>query len=108
MSDLVQRLCAGDHRVEVVTRPERTIDAFKASLDRGYIHIKFTETKGGTELGVRVDPTLSELATADFPNQRGQIRVVGRLTLDYVPVRCVADIDIPSLSGTGRLEIAAE
>jgi hypothetical protein len=30
---------------------------------------------------------------------------VGDLTLDYVPVTCVARVDLATLDGTGRLEI---
>jgi hypothetical protein len=104
MSDLVQRLCERDHPVEVTLRPERTVAALKECLDRGYVHIKFTSTRGGTELGVRIDPDRSDLSSADFDQQRGRIKVVGGLTLDYVPVRCIADIDLPTLQGSGRLE----
>jgi hypothetical protein len=103
MSDLVERLSNGRHPVEASLRPERTLGALKACIDRGYVHIKFTGTRGGTELGVPVDRQLSNLA-ADFDNGTGQIHVVGDLTLDYQPVRCVADIDLASLSGEGYLE----
>jgi len=33
------------------------------------------------------------------------IRVCGELTLDYVPVKVVTDIELPSLEGQGHLEI---
>jgi hypothetical protein len=104
MSELVERLCNGSHRVEVALRPERTVEAFKQCLDRGYVHIKFTETRGGTELGVAVDPQLTDLSSADFDNRTGRLTVGGKLTLDYVEVRCLADINLAELSGTGRLE----
>ena len=53
---------------------------------------------------MRLDPDSTDRSKADFANARGSIRVVGHLTLNYVPVRCVADIDLSSLSGTGHLE----
>ena len=102
--DLVERLCQGQHPVEASLRPEKTAQALQECLDRGYVHIKFTGTRGGTELGVRLDPDSTDRSKADFANARGSIRVVGHLTLNYVPVRCVADIDLSSLSGTGHLE----
>lgn len=108
MNDLVQRLSEGQHPVEVSARPQRTVKALKDSLDRGYVLIKFTGTRGGTELGVPVDRDLSDLTGADFDNETGRLKLVGSLTLDYVRVRCVADIDLPSLHGTGRLEPIAE
>ena len=33
------------------------------------------------------------------------VHVEGTLTLNYVPVRCVADIDLATLNGTGQLVV---
>lgn len=104
MSDLPQRLTKPQH-VEASLRPERNLSYFKAAVDRGYVHVKFTETRGGTELGVRIDPERSDLTGADWENGTGSIKVAGELTLDYVKVRCHATIDLASLEGTGYLEI---
>jgi uncharacterized protein YbdZ (MbtH family) len=101
---LVDRLCDGDHPVEAGLRPERTAKLFKEAIDRGYVHIKFTQTKGGTELGVRLDRDACDFSKADFENGSGTVHVEGGLTLDYVKVRCVAEIDLKTLEGTGRLE----
>lgn len=99
---LVERLCDGDHSVEVGLRP-RTANLFKESIDRGYVHIKFTQTKGGTELGFQLDRNASDFSTADFENGKGDVHVEGSLTLDYVKVKCVADIDLSTLEGKGHL-----
>ena len=50
---LVEKLCEGAHPIEASLRPEKTVKALKERIDMGYVHIKFTETKGGAELGVR-------------------------------------------------------
>jgi hypothetical protein len=105
MSDLVQRLSVGEHPVEVSLRPARTLAVLKECLDRGYVHVKFTGTRGGTELGVPVDAQQSDFTAAAFDAGIGRFRLVGALTLDYVKVRCVADIDVASLQGSGHLEI---
>ena len=102
--ELVDRLCEGDHPVEASLRPEKTVQALQECINRGYVHIKFTDTKGGTELGVRLDNDLSNLSQADFEKQNGIIHLVGGLTLNYVKVRCVADIDLNTLTGQGHLE----
>ena len=108
MNDLVKRLSEGSHPVEVSLRPERTIKLFREMLDREYLLIKFTQTKGGTELGFKLDKARSDLTKADLEAQTGKLRVCGELTLDYVPVRVVADIELPSLEGQGHLEILGE
>jgi uncharacterized protein YbdZ (MbtH family) len=103
-NDLVERLATGEHPVEVTLRPVKSAQALKECIERGYVHIKFTSTQGGTELGVRLDKNASDLREADFAGQRGSLRLVGGLTLDYVPVRCIADIDLSTLAGKGHLE----
>jgi hypothetical protein len=103
MSDLVERL-SHDQPVIASLRPESTLEAFKAALDRGYVHVLFTETRGGTELGLRLDPAHLDLSSADFEHHTGSVEVAGELVLDYVPVRCSATIDLATLRGTGRLE----
>lgn len=101
---LVDRLCDGEHPLMFNCRPERSADALKARIDLGYVHLKFPQTNGGTELGVRLDPGASDWSRADFAQRTGEVTLVGALTLDYVPVRCVATIDIATLEGTGHLD----
>ena len=103
MDELVACLCAGDHHVEASLRPEKTVKALKECIDRGYVHIRFTETKGGTELGVKLDRQASDLSKADFDMETGNIHLVGNLTLNYVKVQCIADIDLKTLQGKGCL-----
>jgi len=107
MSELVNRLCEGQHPVEVSLRPNRTVGALKESLDRGYVHVKFTNTRGGTELGFEVDRQRTDVGRADFVGETGRLTLAGVLTLDYVKVRCLAEVELPSLQGYGRLERVA-
>lgn len=100
---LVDRLCEGSHRVEAGLRPEKTVKLFKDAIDRNYVHVKFVDTRGGTELGVRLDRDNCDFSRADFENSSGTVHVEGGLTLDYVDVRCIADIDLATLAGTGQL-----
>jgi hypothetical protein len=104
MNDLVSRLSEGEHPVHISIRPEATVEAFQECVSRGYVLVKFPNTRGGTELGFKIDKELSDLSKADFTNKHGSIRLVGRLTLDYVKVCCVANIDLTTLHGLGHLE----
>jgi len=101
---LVDRLCEGDHLVKAGLRPEKTVKLFKEAIDRDYVHIKFTQTRGGAELGVRLDRDACDFSQANFENGSGTVHIVGNLTLDYVRVRCIADIDLNTLEGKGQLE----
>ena len=106
MSELVDKLTSGRHPVEIMVRPERTLKAFKRCIDRGYVHVKFPNTQGGTELGVRIDPIDPGLGKADFDAGHGQVTLRGSLILDYVPVKCCAVIDLQDMRGEGWLELA--
>lgn len=104
MSELVEKLTAGDHPVEISLRPEKTAAVLKECINRQYVHIRFTDTRGGTELGVRLDPAETDLSKADLEAAKGEAKFVGNLTLDYVKVRCIATVDLETFAGHGRLE----
>lgn len=103
MDELVERLSQGDH--PVIAGRANSAEELKQSIDRGYVLIKFTETRGGTELGMRLENEAVDLSQADFGQATGIAHLVGKLTLNYVPVRFIADIDLATLKGTGHLEI---
>ena len=105
---LVDRLSTGDHRIVVSQRPEPTVKALKEAIDNGYVRVKFTETKGGTELGFKFDKDASDLSNGNFEDGRGNVRLVGGLTLDYTKVRVIANIDLSTLEGQGHLEKVLE
>jgi len=103
MDDLVQRLSEGDHPV-TVGGPKPSLEEFRKRVEEmGYVFIKFTGTRGGTDLGVRVDKSATDLSKADFDQGKGTAHVEGTLTLNYVKVRCAAEIDLETLNGTGHL-----
>ena len=54
-----------------------------------------------------MDHEACDLRQADFENGVGTVHLEGALTLDYVKVRCIADINLKTLEGTGRLEKVA-
>jgi hypothetical protein len=74
----------------------------------GYVFMKFTETRGGTDLGVRIDKEATDVSQAHFAEGRGLAHIEGTLTLNYVKVRCVAEIDLATLKGMGYLVILEE
>lgn len=101
---LVSTLCSGTHRVVAGVRPEGSVDAFRACIERGYVHVRFVDTRGGTELGVELDAEIKRAALAATATPGGMVHIEGELVLDFVPVRCIADISSSTLEGTGRLE----
>ena len=104
MNELVKKLTR-EQAIVASLRPQTTPDYLKAAVDRGYVHIKFTETEGGTELGIRLDRESSDISQANFEDGSGSIRIVGDLVLDYVPIRFHGQIDLATMAGTGRVEI---
>jgi Core binding factor beta subunit len=108
MNELVQRLAEGDHPV-TVGGPQPSLQELRKRIDEiGYAFVKFTDTQGGTDLGVRVDKGATDVSQADFESGSGTVHIEGTLTLNYVKVRCVAEIDLATLNGTGHLVILEE
>ena len=105
MNELVQHLSQGTHPI-VVGGPQSSLEDLKNRLtNMNYVFIKFTDTRGGTDLGVRVDPSATDLSQANFEQGIGTVHVEGTLTLNYVKVLCIANIDLATLSGFGRLKV---
>ena len=99
---LVGRLSNGRHAV--ATSRYKTASELGDCIERGFVLVKFTGTRGGTELGFRVNPDHTDTTGANFKDGVGTVRVGGDLTLDDVKVRCLAQIDLQSLAGEGYLE----
>ncbi len=106
--NLVQFLATGTHPVEVDLRPAVSLSEFQAAIQRGYVHIKFADTRGGTVLGVKLDKPEGVLESDAFVRGTGQVYLAGALCLNYTRVRCVAAIDLPTLRGQGHLEVIPE
>jgi hypothetical protein len=107
MDDLTKRLSLS--QPVVVGGPEPSAEELQRRLeDIGVAFIKFTETRGGTDLGVRVDRAACDSSAASFDEKSGTVHVEGTLILNDDPVRCIADIDLATLKGTGRLVVIEE
>ena len=105
MNELVERLSKGDHPVAM----QRCKDAheLKEMLERDFALVKFTGTRGGTEVAFDIDKSRSRL-DADFETPRGNIHLEGELVLNYERVRMIAEVDVETRKGTGHLEPIVE
>jgi hypothetical protein len=104
MNELTQRLTVA--QPVVVGGADPTVEEVRNRTgEMGYVLIKFTETRGGTELGFPLDRDATDISAADFDNGTGTVHVEGSLILNDDPVRCIADIDLATLNGTGRLAL---
>jgi uncharacterized protein YbdZ (MbtH family) len=99
--DLVAYLSQGEHPVQATaTSAEQFIERVRS----GYVNIRFTDTRGGTELGIKLDPAVGDTIGADVEGQKGKVHIAGDLTLKYRQVRLTADLELDTLQGTGRLQ----
>jgi hypothetical protein len=103
LNALVERLAQGNHPIILGGPTPNAADLQNRIADVGYVFIKFTDTQGGTDLGVRVDAAATDARNADFAQATGKVHIEGTLTLNFVPVRCIADIDLATLQGVGHL-----
>jgi len=99
------RLSRGPQPVELSLRPERTVAVLAHQIETGYVHVRFTNTRAGTELSVALERQAAQRMKTQLSCGEGLVHVAGRLKLDGVTVRCVADIDLATFVGTGQLEL---
>lgn len=103
MDELVKRLSPAGQAVEVGGPSPSVPDLRRRITELGYVFLKFTTTNGGTDVGVRLEQDRLDLGRADFTAGTGTVHLEGTLTLNFVKVSCVADIDLATLSGKGHL-----
>ena len=107
INELVQRLSQGKHEVVIGHRDE-SYEEIKQRIEDGYIHVKFTKTKGGTELGINVDQSNTNVKDLDFTKGEGILHIEGTTNLNYNEVRCISDIDLKAKKGQGYLQVIKE
>jgi hypothetical protein len=104
MNELTERLTL--EQSVVMGGADPTVEELRERTgEMGYVLVKFTETRGGTELGFPLDRAATDLSKANFDDGTGTVHVEGHLVLNDDPVRCIADIDLATLGGTGRLAL---
>jgi hypothetical protein len=103
MDELVQRLSTGSHPVTVGGAQPSPEELRRRVEEIGIVFIKFTGTRGGTDLGLNADRAACDLNGANFDTGTGMVHVEGTLILNDEPIRCLADIDLATLNGTGHL-----
>lgn len=104
MDNLVKRLSL-KQSIDFESRTDTLEELKERLMEMKFVFITFTETKGGTELGINVDLDSTDIKNADFDKGVGSISVVGTCELDYQKVRCVAEIDLSTKKGSGYLEL---
>lgn len=106
MDSLVKQLVASKQRVTL--ERSKSVEDLQRAIGRGYLLVKFPETKGGTELGITLDPSRTVLENADFSTRSGTVHLAGTLVLNYNQVELDLDIDLATLEGQGCLKLIAD
>jgi hypothetical protein len=104
MNDLTERLTVEQPIIMGGANPTAN-ELRERTGELGYVLVKFTETRGGTELGFPLDRGTTDISGANFDEGTGTAHIEGHLILNDDPVRCIADIDLATLRGTGRLKL---
>jgi len=103
MDYLVEKLLNKQH-IDFESRTESMQEIKERLTEMKFVFVTFTETNGGTELGINVDLALTNIRNADFEQGTGVISVVGTCKLNYQRIRCIAEVDLSTKKGTGYLE----
>ncbi|MEL7003770.1 MAG: MbtH domain protein [Bacteroidota bacterium] len=105
MNDLVERLSSQSYDIEAA-RPEKTVKTFQECVDRDYVHIMFKQTQ--TELGIKLDRKKCDFSSCNLNEGMGKVHLEGGVTLNFETVRVVADLDLRTLEGQGKLKLISQ
>jgi hypothetical protein len=104
LKTLVEKLISTKHSVVIGYRNESDEELAESLKDR-YIHIKFPNTQGETELGISIDPNLSNIDEfLDHPDQ-GTLHIAGRTVLDSQPILCSVQINKKTREGIADVQL---
>jgi len=78
-----------------------SVDKLRRAVEIGYVLVKFTQTKGGTELGCNIKNEDSR-CKAEFTENT--VSIHGRLKLDFTPILVHAKINLDTFQGTAYVE----
>jgi len=108
MDRLVKQLTTGKHNV-ILEPHAKTLEEIKKRISElKFVFIRFTETQGGTELGLKIDPNKNDISEEDFDLEKGKICLVGSCELNYHQVLCHTEIDLKTRRGTAQLECVTD
>lgn len=102
MNDLVKRLSEKQTHVAFEKRT-KTLQEIQKRIQDGFVFVTFTQTRGGTELGINIEKELSDFSNANFDQGTGKIKLSGTCELNYNKVRCIANVDLSNMEGEGIL-----
>ena len=108
MDDLVAKLISCKQEIVLETSTENLLELEERLKNTKFVFVTFSQTRGGTELGINLDDSLTLLDGADFKQGIGNIRIVGTCELNYHKVKCIGDIDLATRKGNGHLEVISE
>ncbi|MCI5058149.1 MAG: hypothetical protein MRY83_18700 [Flavobacteriales bacterium] len=105
MDRLVKQLSTGYHPIIFEPRTGTYKEVKERLLETGFVFFKFLDTIGETELGLNVDPALTNIGDAEILDGIGTLCVVGTCELNFHKVKCIADVNLQTRHGMACLEL---
>ena len=101
MNKLIEMLSEGARPV-IVNRKQPTVTQLKERIRMKHVPVLFQETC--TEIGIWLDERKCYLVAGDLEGEKGMLHLEGVVTLNYEKIRCLIDLDVSTLHGSGRIE----
>ena len=108
MTELLAKLCGGASPVKIPCGDAHPREALEDFLEDRIVPVLFTDTIGGSELDILIDPAGTQIEEADGGRGAGVLRLVGDLILDDAPVRARIEVALDTMTGWGRLVAAQD
>lgn len=103
MDTLVAFLISKQQPVRVVLKPEETLEEFVACMERKFVNLLFTDTKGGTEIGITITET--SLKADEIHNSAEIFTLQGECSLNFEKIKVKVDLALKDFTGSAEVTV---
>jgi len=103
MDKLLHFLSQGDHPVKVILKPKETLDEFISCMERGFLNVLFSDTQGGTEVGIVISQ--SSLEYGDIDQSTQNISIQGECGLNFNKIKISMELSLTDYTGLAQVRI---
>lgn len=102
MDTLVAFLMSKQQPVKAVLKPDETLDEFVACMNRKFVNLVFTDTKGSTEIGITL--TESTLKADEIDDSTETIILQGKCGLNFEKIKVKVELSLKDFTGFAEVK----
>ncbi|MBP3325579.1 MAG: hypothetical protein J6L77_04060 [Coprococcus sp.] len=103
MDTLVTFLISKQQPVRAVLKPDETLDEFVACMKRKFVNLVFTDTKGNTEIGIKIAE--SSVKAEEIDDSTETIILRGECGLNFEKIKVKVELSLKDFAGFAEITV---